>query len=52
LKKGKGSSYVVHAFDVCPDGKLDKKLTENKIDDSLTGLIKDATSKERNTGIS
>ena len=51
-KKGKGNSYVVHAFDVCPDGKLDrKKLTEYKIDNSLIGLIKDATAKGRNTGI-
>ena len=51
-KKGKGNSYVVHAFDVCPDGKLDrKKLTEYKIDNSLISLIKDATAKGRNTGI-
>ncbi len=50
-KKGKGNSYVVNAFDVCTDGKLDrKKLTECKIDNTLIGLIKDATVKGRNTG--
>ena len=51
-KKGKGNSYVVHAFDVCLDGKLDrKKLTEYKIDSSLIGLIKYATAKGRNNDI-
>ena len=51
-KKGKGNSYVVNAFDVCTDGKLDrKKLIECKIDNTLIGLIKDATVKGRNTGI-
>ena len=35
-KKGK-NSYVLHAFGVGPDGKLDRKmLTEYKIDNSLS----------------
>ncbi len=52
LEEGKGELICCPCIDVCPDGKLDKKLTEFTIDDSLTGLRKDATSKERNTGIS
>jgi hypothetical protein len=51
-KKGRGNSYVVNAFDVGRDGKLDRlKLTEYKIDNSLIDLIKDATSRGRNPGI-
>jgi len=51
-KTGKGNSYVVNAFDVGPDGKLDRtKLTEYKIDDSLISLIKSATEAGNNAGI-
>ena len=42
MEEGKGNSYIiVHAFDVGPDGKLNRlKLTEYEIDDSLIGLLK------------
>jgi hypothetical protein len=43
-KKGKGNSYVVNAYDIGADGKIDRtKETEYKIDVTLLGLIKAAT---------
>ena len=43
-KKGRGNSYVVTAYDIGADGKIDRtKETEYKIDETLLSLIKAAT---------
>ena len=43
-KKGRGNSYVVTAYDIGADGKIDRtKETKYKIDETLLSLIKAAT---------